>query len=143
VCNDTLEPVAIQTAYNPVAFFVEMSMARNYPGCLTRRWVALAGLMLGASIVAGPGALAQAISPSGVQGLQLAPAALSQTDLHDAGVQVPGYPRIESAPDEADQAEAVAAPGPVDPSGVVGAAAASTRAATTNDLIAAGVVSVK
>ncbi len=120
-------------------------MARNYPGGLTRRWVVvLAGLMLGASIVAGPGALAQAINPSGVQGLQLAPAALSQTDLHDAGVQVPGYPRIESAPDETDQAEAVAAPpGPVDPSGVVGAAAASTRAPTTDDLIAAGVVSVK
>jgi hypothetical protein len=121
-----------------------MSMARNYPGGLTRRWVVLAGLMLGASIVAGPGALAQAISPSGVQGLQLAPAALSQTDLHDAGVQVPGYPRIESAPDETE-AEAVAAPpGPVAPSGVVGAAtAAATRAPTTEDLIGAGVVSVK
>jgi hypothetical protein len=121
-----------------------MFMARNYPGGLTRRWVALAGLMLGASIVAGPGALAQSISPSGVQGLQLPSAALSQIDLHDAGVQVPGYPRIESPPDETDQAEAASAsPGPVDPSGVVGAPAASTQAPTTDDLIAAGVVSVK
>jgi hypothetical protein len=126
-----------------MAFLVEMSMARNYPGGRTRRWVVLAGLMLGASIVAGPGALAQAISPSGVQGLKLAPAALSQIDLHDAGVQVPGYPRIESAPDET-KAEAVAAPPVlVGLSGVVGAVAAAKRVPTTEDLIAAGVVSVK
>jgi hypothetical protein len=118
----------------------------NHAGCVGWRWLALAGLMLGTSVIAGPPALAQATSPSGVRGQQLSPAALTQLDLHNAGVEVPGWPRLVSEADQTDQA-AEAAPsvpqGPVDPSGVVGAAAASTHAPTTNDLIAAGVVSVR
>src|SRR5271169_1327790 len=101
-------------------------MIKNHAGCFARRWFALAGLMLGASVIAGPGALAQATSPSGVRGLQLSPPALTQTDLHDAGVVVPGWPLTASEADEPDQA-AEAAPslpqGSVDASGVIGAAA--------------------
>jgi hypothetical protein len=120
-------------------------MIKNHSGCCAQRWFALAGLMLGASVIAGPGALAQATNPSGVRGPTASPVAATQIDLHDAGVVVPGWPRTASEADETLNEAAPSTPqGPVDPSGVIGAAAAPTKLApTTSDLIAAGVVSVR
>ena len=120
-------------------------MITNHAGCFARRWFALAGLILSASVVATPGALGQTTNPSGVLGPTLSSVKPTQSDLHDAGVVVPGWPRSASEVAETDQPvtpSTEAAPqGPVDPSGVIGAAAASA-APTPSDLSAAGVVHV-
>ena len=118
-------------------------MIKNHISRFGRRWLGLPALMLCASVLAGPGALSQGISAQGVRGQTPSALAPTRSDLHDAGVVIPGWPAPESAAPEGDQAAtppAEAAPqGPVSASGVVGAAA-PTAVPTTRDLIAAGVV---
>ena len=122
-------------------------MITNPVGCFTGRWLSLAGLILGASIAVGPEALGQAVSPSGVRGQTFSPFTQTQSDLHDAGVVVPGWPQTATEAAQTDQPAAPfteAAPkGPINPSGVIGAAAAKEVAPTPSDLIAAGVVGVR
>jgi hypothetical protein len=122
-------------------------MIKNHVSCFARRWLALPALMLGASVLAGPAAFSQGISPTGVRGQTLPALAPTQSDLHDAGVVVPGWPVPASEAPERDQtapdSTAAAPQGPVDPSGVVGTAPATNAAPTTSDLIEAGVVHVR
>jgi len=84
------------------------------------------------------------ISPLGVRGQTLPALAPTQSDLHDAGVVIPGWPMpaSEARKPVAPPTEA-ATQGPVNPSGVVGAAAATTQVPTTSDLIGAGVIHVR
>jgi hypothetical protein len=122
-------------------------MIINHVSCFARRWLALPALMLGTSVLAGPAAFSQGISPTGARGQTPSALAPTQSDLHDAGVVVPGWPvpaseapeRGQSAPDSA----AAAPQGPVDPSGVIGTAPATNATPTTSDLIGAGVVHVR
>jgi hypothetical protein len=122
-------------------------MIKNHVSCFARRWLALPALMLGASVLAGPAAFSQGVSPTGVRGQTLPALAPTQSDLHDAGVVVPGWPVPASEALERDQtapgSTAAAPQGPVNPSGVVGTAPATNAAPTTSDLIGAGVVHVR
>ena len=122
-------------------------MIKNHVSCFARRRLALPALMLGASVLAGPAAFSQGTSPAGVRGQTLSTLAPTQSDLHDAGVVVPGWPVPASEAPKRDQtapdSTAAAPQGPVDPSGVVGTAPATNAAPTTSDLIEAGVVHVR
>ena len=121
-------------------------MIKNHVSCFARRRLALPALMLGASVLAGPAAFSQGISPTGVRGQTPSALAPTQSDLHDAGVVVPGWPVPASeAPERKTAPDSTAAvpQGPVDPSGVVGMAPATNAAPTTSDLIEAGVVHVR
>lgn len=130
-------------------------MLKNQDGCFALRWFALAGLMLGASVIAGPGALGQASNPSGAVGPTLSPAAQTQNELAAAGVAVPGRPLSATGadgtgqsatdqsvppvpPTEPSEAAAQLPQGPGSPSGVIGAAPGELTP-TTSDLAAAGV----
>lgn len=122
-------------------------MIKNHITWRGRRWLALPALMLGASVLAGPIAFSQGISPAGVRGQTPSVLAPTQSDLHDAGVAVPGWPVPASEAPATGQtapgSTAAAAQGRVNPSGVVGAPPATNAAPTTSDLIEAGVVHVR
>jgi len=116
-------------------------MVKNRLGCFRLRWFALAGLTLGASVIAGPGARGQAAN--GAWGPM--PSAVRQTPGGQAaaGVVVGGGARGASEAEEpaAAPAEAAVSPsqGRVDPSGVVSAAPRDV-APRWSDPAAAGVL---
>ena len=115
-------------------------MYKSHDGCCALRRLALAGLVLGASVITGPGAFGQTSNPSGVQAPP-SPAVEASTDQAAAGVAVPGRSAASSDADTAEQSEAAAASppeGPVHPSGVVGAAP-RVSAPTRSEQNAAGV----
>lgn len=116
-------------------------MVKHHSGCIPLRWFALAALALGASVIAGPGALGQAANPSGVVGKAPVARELTKSDLAAAGVAAPGSP-VSTSEAEKPVEEAPPRPpeGPVDASGIVGAAPQAVRAAPTpSELEAAGV----
>jgi len=114
-------------------------MVKHHFGCIRLRWFALAALALGATVIAGPGALGQAANPSGVVGKAPVARELTQKDLGAAGVAASGSP-VSTSEAEKPVEEAPPPQGPVDASGTVGAAPQAVRAApTASELEAAGV----
>ncbi len=115
-------------------------MVKHHFGCIQLRWFALAALALGATVIAGPGALGQAANPSGVVGKAPVARELTQKDLAAAGVAASGSP-VSTSEAEKPVEEAPPPPrGPVDASGTVGATPQAVRAApTASELEAAGV----
>ena len=117
-------------------------MVKERNAAISLRWFALAGVILGALVTAGPEAQAQ--NQSGAW--EAAPPPQEHTlvsDLAAAGIVVPGSPLSASATEQpaasADEAATPRPRGPISPSGVVGAAPEELTQ-TPDDPAAAGVV---